>query len=177
MSQRIAVFLTAEVDPARTLLGRILDRHPDDVVVAYVSVDAKWLMKDDLEYCVVRPDKPVGGKAAFVRALRRDAFDVLYVAWHGGDRPQPLRLVALIAGAKRTVAIDEFDREFAVSLWRPSTWLRHAIRRATAIKVLAIARWVAAGYRCSFGLLVAALRLGWFAVTRRRNFAASRRRS
>jgi hypothetical protein len=167
MSQRIAVFLTTEVDPARILLGRILDRHPDDVVVAYVSVDAKWLMKDDLEYCVVRSDKPVGGKAEFVRSLRKDTFDVLYVAWHGGDRPQPLRLVALVAGARRTVAIDEFDREFDVALLRPGTWLRHGIRRATSIKVLAIARWLAAGYRFTVGLIVA---------FRRRNLAAARRR-
>ena len=176
MSQRIAVFLTTEVDPARILLGRILDRHPDDVVVAYVSVDAKWLMKDDLEYCVVRSDKPVGGKAEFVRSLRKDAFDVLYVAWHGGDRPQPLRLVALVAGARRTVAIDEFDREFDVALLRPGTWLRHGIRRATSIKVLAIARWLAAGYRFTVGLIVAALRLALFVVFRRRNLAAARRR-
>jgi hypothetical protein len=176
MTQKIAVFLTTEVAQARLMLGRLLDRHPDAIVVVYVGVDARWLLSRDLEYCVVRPDKPVGGKANFVRGLRAEKFDLLYVAWHGGARPQPLRLVALLAGAARTIAIDEFDKQFEVGLLRPNTWLLHAARRATSIRLVGVARIISTVYRCTIGGAVAVVSLAAFALLRRPGAAAKDRR-
>jgi hypothetical protein len=122
----------------------------------------------DLEHCDVRRDKPAGGKVAFVRALRRERFDLLVVAWHGGERPQPLRFVALFAGARQVIAVDEFGREHRVVWWQPWTWGLHALRRLSEIKAATVARWVAALYRATVGLAVAVVALSLFALLRRR---------
>jgi hypothetical protein len=171
---KLALFLTTELGPARVLLDRVLDRHPDEVPSVFVRDEHRAPLAGDLEHCDVRRDKPAGGKVAFVRALRRERFDRLIVAWHGGERPQPLRLVALFAGARQVIAVDEFGRERVVVWWQPWTWGLHALRRASEVKAATVARWLAACYRATVGFVLAAVALSLFACTHRRPWAPRR---
>jgi hypothetical protein len=165
---RIALFLTTELGPARVLLDKVLDRHEGEVPSVFVRDEHCAPLAADLEHCDVRRDKPAGGKVAFVRALRRERFDLLLVAWHGGERFQPLRFVALFAGARQVIAVDEFGRERVVVWWQPWTWGLHALRRATEVKAASVARWIAALYRATVGLLVGGALLLLFAALHRR---------
>jgi len=164
---RIAVFVTTDASAGAALLQDVRARHRDAAIVAFVNDDDRRALAPALAGLEVRRDKPVGGKLAFVRALRRERFDLLVVAWHGGERVLPLRLVALLAGAGRVVARDERGRERDVSLVRPWTWAGHAARRLAAIKITTLLRAAAASYRWSIGLVVAGVRLLPAALQRR----------
>lgn len=155
---KVALFLTAPRAAADELLQRSRARWPDATLVAFANdEDREWLAArhPDAE---LRRDKPPGGKVAFVRALRREAFDRVVVAWHGGERFQPLRLVALALG-RPVHAFDERARERRVVWWQPWTFGPHLLRRGVALDPLQVARWLAAGYRATIGLLLALLLL------------------
>ncbi|MBX3462796.1 MAG: hypothetical protein KF830_06470 [Planctomycetes bacterium] len=148
------MFLTTGRAAADELLGRVRARWSMADVVAFANdEDRDWLRArhPDVD---LRRDKPPGGKVAFVRALRREAFAEVVVAWHGGERLQPLRLVALALG-RRAVAIDERGRERRVAWWAPWSWGPHLLRRGVTADPLQVARLGAAAYRATIGLLLA----------------------
>lgn len=156
---RIAVFLTAETEAARRLLAEVRARAGDAVLSVFVNDDDRRPLAAEIAGLDVRRDKPAGGKLAFVRALRRERFDRILVAWHGGERLLPMRIVALFGGARSVHVIDERGREFAVAWYLPWTWAGHALRRAAATKATTVLRVLAFGYRWTVGLVVAAVRL------------------
>jgi hypothetical protein len=161
---KVALFLTTTRAAADALLQQARTRWPDAAVIAFANdEDRDWLSSrhPGIELC---RDKPPGGKLAFVRALRRQAFDRIVVAWHGGERLQPLRLVALLLG-RPALAIDERGREWSAAWWQPWTWLPHLLRRGVTAEPLLVARLLAACYRATIGLAIALawlpLRLLW----------------
>jgi hypothetical protein len=156
---RVALFLTTELAGAMALVGRVRQQFPGATVTAFVRDEHREALAPLLTECDVRRDKPAGGKLQFVRALRRERFDAAVVAWHGGERLQPLRLVALVCGARRVVAVDERWVERDVCWYRPWTWAGHALRRLAHSKPMAVLRLGAAVYRCTIGLAVAVILL------------------
>lgn len=151
---RLAVFLTAEREAADRLLARVRADWPDAAVVALANdEDREWLAARHAGV-ELRRDKPAGGKLAFVKAMRRESFDLVVVAWHGGERLQPLRLVALALGSPVRVS-DERGRLRAVAWWQPWTWAPHLLRRGLGADPLHVARLGAACYRATLGLLLA----------------------
>jgi hypothetical protein len=173
---RIAVMLTTTPDLAAPLLARLRARHPGSQFTTFVRDEDRAALQPALAGCDVRRDKPAGGRLRFLRALRQERFDLLVVAWHGGDRSQPLRAAALFAGAQRLLVVDERGREWSVCWYLPWTWAGHACRRAAAIELLALLRVLAAGYRATLGLALACLLLlgfvllhplGWWRLCRR----------
>jgi hypothetical protein len=151
---KVAVFLTAERAAAIALLQRVRARWPDAVLVAFANDVDRTAIAAAVPGVDVRRDKPAGGRLAFVRTLRGERFARVVVAWHGGDRFQPLRLASLWLGAP-VLAIDERGRERAVRWWAPWTFLPHLVRRGVELDALALGRLAAACYRATVGLLVA----------------------
>ena len=156
-------FLTpAAAEQAPALFAAFRARVAADAAVTVVAGDAdRARLRSELPGCVVLPDKPAGGRRAFVRDLRRRRFDVALVAWTGGETFQPMRLVALSAGARSVQVIDERGRWFAVRWHAPWPLLRHALRRLAGTKTDTLLRAAAALYRWSFGLLLALPLLAW----------------
>lgn len=153
---KVAVFLTCERAAAEALLQRLGERWPDARLVAYANDEDREALAARQPQVEFRRDKPPGGKAAFVKALRATGFERVVVAWHGGERFLPLRLVALLLG-RPVLAVDERDRERTVALWQPWTWAPHLLRRGLTADPLFVARCAAAGYRATFGLVLAVL--------------------
>ncbi len=151
---KVAVFLTAERDAAVALLASCRARWPAAALVAFANDEDRVWIGDRSPGVELRRDKPPGGKLRFVRALRAERFDQVAVAWHGGERFQPLRLVALLLGAP-TLAVDDRGRERRVVWWQPWTWAGHAARRVLKADPLAVARGLAASYRATLGALLA----------------------
>ncbi len=151
---KVAVFLTADRQAADQLLTRVRFDWPDAVIVGFANdEDRQWLAARHAGV-ELRRDKPPGGKLAFVQALRRETFDRVVVAWFGGERFQPLRLVALALGCPVS-AIDDRDRQRAVTWWQPWTWGPHLLRRGLRADPLHLARLAAACYRATIGLVLA----------------------
>jgi hypothetical protein len=153
---RVAVFLTTGRDAAVDLLRRVRRHHPDARLVAFANDEDRAALQRAAPEVEFRRDKPPGGRAAFVRALRAERFDRAAVAWHGGERFQPLRVVALLLGAP-VLVVDERGREQVVRLGRPWTWLPHLLRRGLRTDALQYARLAAACYRVTVGALIAAV--------------------
>jgi hypothetical protein len=118
-------------------------------------------LRSELTGNAVVPDKPAGGKLAFVRELRRRRFDVALVAWTGGESFQPMRLVALLAGARSVQILDERGRWFAARWFAPWPLLCHALRRLAGAKIDAFLRAFGWLYRWSIGLVLALPILAW----------------
>jgi len=164
---KAALFLTAEPDAAAALLADRRARHPQAHWTVFVRDDLHKTMARELSGCEVRRDKAEGSKLAMLQALRRERFDLLVVAWQGGDRKEPLKLAAWLAGARRTVAVDERDRDIALRWWWPWSALRHGGRRLRGVKALGWARAVCACYRATVGWLLGTLWLCcWWPFTR-----------
>lgn len=151
---KVAVFFTCERAAAAALLQQLRERWPDAHVVAYANDEDREPLARCHPAVEFRRDKPAGGKAAFVKALRAAGFDRVVVAWHGGERFQPLRLVALLLD-RPVLAVDERGRERVVALWRPWTWGPHLLRRGLTADPLFVARCAAACYRATIGLVLA----------------------
>lgn len=164
---KIALFATTDRDAAVELTRAVTARWPDAALVVFANDETRGALMAAAPSVECRRDKPAGGKLAFVRALRAERFDLSIAAWHGGDRLQPLRVVALLLGC-RAMAIDERGRERTVAWWRPWTWAGHVARRAAAIDALHWARGAAALYRATLGFLVAVVWLPVRAMARRR---------
>ena len=156
---KVALFLTTERGPAVALAKRVHEQHPNADLSIFVRDEDRSLMADTFPDAEIRRDKPAGSKKAFVAALRRERFDHLVVAWYGGERPQPLRLVAMFAGARRVLAVDETGREFRVAWYLPWTWGIHTARRLAKMDTWALLRACGAFYRATLGLVVASVRL------------------
>lgn len=154
---KAAMMLTTSGPQALTLARRLREGLPDAQWTAFVRDDDRELLLPVLQGCVLRSDKPRGSKLAFLRALRSERFDVAFVAWHGGERPQPLKVAALACGASDLSAIDEAGRAFAVRWWAPWTWGAHAVRRLAQTSVLRALRFVASCYRATAGRVIAAV--------------------
>ncbi|MBL9078479.1 MAG: hypothetical protein JNL08_13300 [Planctomycetes bacterium] len=148
------MFLTCDRAAADALLARVRARWPDALLVGFANdEDRDWLAARHATV-ELRRDKPPGGRLAFVRALRRERFAEVVVAWHGGERLQPLRLAALALG-RLALATDERGNERRVGWWRPWTWGPHLLRRGLTADPLFVARCLAACYRATLGLVLA----------------------
>ena len=156
---KCALFLTTEAGPALRLLAQLRREFPGEALVVFVRDDHRDELAAALAGCDVRRDKAVGGKVAFVRALRKERFDRIVVAWHDGERFQPLRLVALLGGARQVVAIDERGREWVVRWHAPWTWIGHALRRLSHLRAVTVLRVVAGCYRATVGVAFAVVAL------------------
>ncbi|HZN40929.1 MAG TPA: hypothetical protein VFD82_19140 [Planctomycetota bacterium] len=156
-------FLTpAAADGAPALFAAYRARVSADAAVTVVAGDADRVrLRSEFAGNAVVPDKPARGKLAFVRELRRQRFDVALVAWTGGGSFQPMRLVALFAGARRVEVLDERGRWFRARWSAPWPLLGHALRRLAGAKSDAFLRVFAAFYRWSIGLLLALPFLAW----------------
>ncbi|MBL8750984.1 MAG: hypothetical protein JNK78_17625 [Planctomycetes bacterium] len=151
---RVALFLTADRAGASALLAAARARWPGATFVAFANDEDRAALQMAAPGIEFRRDKPAGGKAAFVKSLRAERFDHVVVAWHGGERVQPLRVVALLLGAPVLVR-DERGRETTVAWWQPWRWGPHLLRRAARTDALQFARAAAAAYRATVGALVA----------------------
>jgi len=148
---KAAMMLTTDLGPARVLAMRLREGLPNAQWTAFVRDDDREQLLPLLSGCVVRSDKPRGSKLGFLRALRAERFDVAFVAWHGGERPSPLRAAALLTGARDLVAIDERGRSFSVQWFAPWTWSEHFVRRLSQLRVLRVLRLCASAYRSTIG--------------------------
>lgn len=148
---KAAMMLTTDFGPALVLAKRLREGLPNAQWTAYVRDDDREHLLPALTGCAVRSDKPRGSKVAFLRALRAERFDVAFVAWHGGERPCPLRFAALFVAARDVVAIDERGRLFSVQWWSPWTWSEHLVRRLSQLRVLRMLRFCASAYRATVG--------------------------
>lgn len=151
---KAAIMLTTGGDDALQMVRRLRDGMPEAEWTAFVCDDDRETLLPALVGCVIRSDKPRGSKLGFLRGLRAQRFDVVFVAWQGGERPQPLKLAALACGAKDVVAVDEGGRSFAVRWWAPWTWAGHAVRRLGQLRVLRALRLFANAYRATVGRVV-----------------------
>lgn len=166
---KAALFLTAAADPARQLLAELRRDHPDAAWQVYLDDELRRALADVLAGWDVRRDKPRGGRVAFVRALRAERLDLAVVAWQGGERFLPMKLVVLLAGARQTVAVDRRGRRRRVCWWQPWTWAVPLTAAALGLDPLVAARAVAAVYRGTLGLLLGTLvLLPWLSQVRRR---------
>jgi hypothetical protein len=156
-------FLTpAGPDGAHALFAAFRARVAADAAVTVIAGDRnRARLRSEFAGCAVVPDKPVGGKLAFVRELRRRRFDLALVAWTGGDSFQPMRLVALLAGARRVEILDDRGRWFEARWYAPWPPFRHALRRLPFTRLDTILRAFAAVYRWSIGLALALPILAW----------------
>jgi len=149
-------------DDAAALFAAFRARAGTDAAVTVVAGDAdRARLRSELAGCSVVPDKPTGGKLAFVRELRRRRFDLALCAWTGGDFFQPMRLAALFAGARRVEILDERGRWFEARWSAPWPLCQHALRRLPSTRLDTILRAFAAVYRWSIGLLLALPILAW----------------
>jgi hypothetical protein len=151
---RAVMMLTTGFEEAFAMARRLREGMPEAEWTAFVCDDDREALLPALVGCVIRSDKPRGSKLRFLRGLRAQRFDVAFVAWHGGERPQPLKFAALACGAKDVVAVDEVGRSFAVRWWAPWTWAGHAVRRLGQLRVLRALRFFANAYRATVGRLV-----------------------
>ncbi len=159
---KFVVLLTTDRERADRMLARVCGDAQVTTIVAFANDDDRdWLAARHAR-AELRRDKPPGGKVAFVRALRREGFARCVVAWHGGERFSPLRLVALALGCPVQV-VDDRDRVLTVSWWQPWTWAGHLLRRGITADPLFVARCLAGCYRATIGLFVA---LVWLPVRR-----------
>ncbi len=156
------LLLTTELEPARAMLAEWRAREPAARWTVLVRDEHRAPLQAALAGCEVRRDKPAGSAAAFVKAIRAERFDLLVVAWHGGERRQPLRLVAPLLGARRAVATDERGRTIDLRPWRPFGVLRHGARRLAAMKARRAAVLGCAAYRSTVGWLLGG---SWLAVS------------
>lgn len=154
---KVALFLTTELEPARALAQQVRRDHAEATVHVYVRDEQREPLAAELAGWDVRRDKPAGGRLRFVRALRRERYDRVVVAWHGGERWLPLRLLAPFVGARQVLAGDERGRWRTVRWHAPWTWAGHVARRAAGVKVLTVLRVVATCYRRTLGALIATL--------------------
>lgn len=150
---KIAVFLTTERAAAVELLAACCRRWPEATLVAFANDDDRAALQATAPGVEFRRDKPPGGKVAFVRALRAERFDRAVAAWHGGERLQPLRVVAALLGCP-VVVFDERGRETEFGWWQPWRWAPHSVRRAMRTDALQLARAAAAVWRATFGLVI-----------------------
>lgn len=151
---KAAMMLTTDGSQALALAKKLLAELPNARWTAFVRDDDRELLLPVLEGCDVRRDKPQGSKLRYMRALRREAFDLVVVAWHGGERFSPLRVAALLSGAKDVVAVDDRGRHVAVRWWAPWTWAEHFVRRLGQAKLLRVLRLLATIWRATVGRLV-----------------------
>lgn len=156
---KAAMMLTTESEEALAMARRLRAGMPDADWTAFVRDDDRETLLPALIGCRICSDKPRGSKLSFLRDLRAQRFDVVFVAWHGGERPQPLKLVALCMGAKDVIACDVGGRSFSVRWWAPWTWAEHALRRLGQLRVLRALRVCASLYRATLGRVVEALAL------------------
>lgn len=160
---KVAVFLTTERAAAIELLATCRRRWPDAALVAFANDEDRAALQAVAPPNVAfRRDKPPGGKVAFVRALRDERFDRVVTAWHGGERLQPLRVVALLLGRAANV-FDERGRETELGWWQPWRWGPHLVRRALRTDALTFARAVAVVWRATIGLAIACV---WLPIRR-----------
>lgn len=148
---KAAMVLTSEPEQALSVARQLREGMPEASWLAFVRDDDREVLLPALVGCRICSDKPRGSKLAFLMELRRQRLDVAFVAWHGGDRPQPMKLAILFSGAADVMAIDETGRAFAVKWWAPWTWCGHAIRRLGQMPVLRVLRLFASMYRLSVG--------------------------
>lgn len=156
---KAAMMLATDGPEALALIEKLRRELPHARWTAFVRDDDRELLLPALVGCEVRRDKPHGSKIRFLRALRSEKFDYVVVAWHGGERAQPLRAVALLSGAKDVVAVDDRGRHFAVRWWAPWTYAEHFVRRLGQVRVLRLLRLCASVYRATVGRVVATVRL------------------
>ena len=162
------MMLTTDGPRALALAKKLRSELPNARWTAFVRDDDRELLLPVLAGCEVRRDKPHGSKVRFLRALRSEKYDYMVVAWHGGERAQPLRAVALLSGAKDTVAVDDRGRHFAVRWWAPWTWAEHFVRRLGQASVLRLLRLCSNVYRATVGRVIATAVLApeWLRVRR-----------
>ncbi len=172
---KAAVFLTTRPEAGVELLDRLTAEHGDARWSVFVRDDDRGELEGRLQGMDVRRDKAPGGRLAFLKALRRERFDLLVVAWHGGDRSYPLKLAAPFCGARRTVGIDERGRAVPFSLLWPVPMLIHLVRRPFTSKPdpARLARIPLALYRRTIGLVLGGswvlLRFAGWQLLRRRH--------
>lgn len=159
---KAALFAMTDVDRVRATLSRLREEHREATWTVFAHAAHLDRLATAFPDCVFRPGKPAGSRLGFLRAVRREGFDLVVVTWHGGERLEPLRVAALFAGARRTVACDERDHCFAVGWYLPWTWGRHALRRLVDVRGATILLLLAASYRATLGIMVAVLALSLF---------------
>lgn len=150
---KVAVFLTADRAAAAELLAAWRARWPDATMVAFANDEDRSALQATAPDIQFRRDKAPGGKVQFLRALRAERFDLALAAWHGGERLQPLRIVALLLGCP-AIVIDERGRERPMAWWQPWRWGLHLLRRCGRADALQAARFAAWLYRMTVGACI-----------------------
>jgi hypothetical protein len=160
---RVICFVTPPAgQPAAGLIEAFRARVPAGAAVTVVAGNVDRIAAAaGFPGCEVLPDKPAGAKGAFVRELRRRRYDLALVAWTGGERIRPMRVVALVAGARRVLVLDERGRWFEAGWSRPWSLSGHALRRLGGMKFDDLLWLLAAVYRWTIGLALAWPLLAW----------------
>ncbi len=168
---KVALFLTTDVGRGSELLQQVRREHAGADLHVFLRDGDRRTLAAQLAGCRLRRDKPKDGKLTFVRDLRRDRFDMAIVAWHGGAGVQPMRLVALFAGARRTLVYDASGGLRPVRWWMPWTWASDAVRFIAGVSPVTLARCAGQVYRWTVGVCVAGCQLTWFAWRFRRRIS------
>lgn len=156
------VFLTAPPADAARILAAAASRFPDvrwTVVHRERDADDARLGNALGEFEALS-DKPSGSKLAFVRELRARRFGTAVVAWTGDAGFDRMKLVALLAGARRYLIYDERLESFALEgaslLWIPHARVRVGLGAHERSLLLSL---VGALYKWTLGLAFGGARL------------------
>ncbi|MBK8095787.1 MAG: hypothetical protein IPK26_01685 [Planctomycetes bacterium] len=158
---KAVAFLTGEGDALLQPATIARSRLPDAKLVLFVRDDDRAVAAAAFPDAELRRDKATGGKLAFVRALRAERFDLTVVAWQGGERTQPMKLVALLAGGVRTFVLDRRGRQRLIRWWQPWTWAGLLLQAAMNTDPLLVVAALCAAYRMTIGVVVAVPWLVW----------------
>lgn len=166
---RAVAFLTGDGDALLQPAALVRAKLPDARLVLFCRDDDRAVVHAAFPDAELRRDKPVGGRLPFVRALRAERFDLAVVAWQGGDRTQPMKLVALLAGGARTIVIDRRGRQRQIRWWQPWTWAGLMAQAVVDADPMLIVVTLCAVYRSTIGVVVALPGLVWLPRSRHRD--------
>src|SRR5690606_20237689 len=122
----VLLVLSGHLDEVRPVLAAARARFAGERLTVVLRAAHEPGLRDLLEGAVVVPDKPVGGRWAFVRALRRERFAHGIVVWTGAFSFWPAKLAFALA----RVDARESVTERGPLPWRAGAIVRHLVARA-----------------------------------------------
>ena len=123
---RVLIALSGPPEQVVHMLAAARERWPDAALTVLLRASQQEAFAPLLAGTKVLHDKPAGGRVAFLRALRREAFDFGVVAWTGAFSYWPSKLAFALARVRVRDVVTERGG-FAWS-WRRA--IDHLIWRA-----------------------------------------------
>lgn len=123
---RALVVLSCHAPDMRPILAAARARWPDAELTVVLRAPLRDACADLLAGATVLDDKPAQGRVAFLRALRRYAFDRGVVAWTGASSFWPSKVTFLLA----RVRAREVASERGTFTWSVKSIATHLLWRA-----------------------------------------------